>query len=301
MQRAAAGNLLDIVAPLVLKYARPAGWESWTVKYVQGTSTETNVETIDGSGGNIRVVFPDRVVPPIKVQNFSNVIMIGGSIKALPFSQLAGTDQRLINFPSANGIVHIEGMMLDGAVDGAETDGILLNGQTASVRIQNTRISGLRGQQDTNHADGFQTYIGVKEMLFDNVTITSNYQGIKFELTNTFVIDRGIFTKINIIGLSSAESGGAPTSTGGYYFWFDPAGLFPITLENFWIRPRGARPLGQSAWPGVTNSSNPCVESNNQLTWPTPAQTTGSVNGGIPPLGDYAPASKVGLNYQYIP
>ena len=283
-----------------LKYARPNGWQTYAIKTVQGATTASQLEVIDGGGKSIRVVFPDRTVPPVRIQNFSNLVIIGGSIKALPVSKIGGSDQRLLHMPDAKGIVHIEGMLLDGAVTNAETDGIMINGQTASVRLQNTRIDGLRGQKNSNHADGFQTFSGVKEMLFDRNTISSNYQGIKFELTNTFVMQRAVFSNINIVGLTSEQTDGAPASSGGYYFWFDPDGLFPIKLENFWIKPRGTRPLGQSAWPGVTNQVNPAVFSNNQLRWPTAAKVTGSVSNGLPSSGDFVPAEYVGLNYPAV-
>lgn len=281
-----------------LKYPRPNGWENWAVKNVQGSTTVSELEVIDGGGKSLRVIFPRKTVPPVKIQNFSNLIIIGGSIRALPVSKIGGYDQRLIYLPNAKGKVHIEGMLLNGSVDGAETDGILANGQSASVRVQNTRIAGLRGQKPTNHADGFQTYLGLKEILFDQVTISSNYQGIKFKLTNDFVMTRAVFTHTNIIGLTSEESGGATITGGGYYFWFDRDGLFPIRLEDFWVKPRGNRPFGQSAWPGITNSVNPASEANNQLTWPQSALINGSVRNGVPPNGDYVPVGSVGFNYQ---
>ncbi|MCZ2837126.1 alkaline phosphatase D family protein [Modestobacter sp. VKM Ac-2985] len=279
-------------SPEQLTWAPPSGWETYPTRTV---TASTSLTTISGSG-DVRIILPSTVAAPITVSGFRNVVIMGGHIKAQPVSQLGGVDQRCIYATNISGILHIEGVLLDGngrSGVGTEADAITVNGPNTIVQIQNVRAADFRGTQTGNHADIFQTWLGVKELRFDKLTGSSNYQGIKFELTNTFVIDKVTLRRVNLIGNDLT-----PTDGGGYYFWMEPAELQPIVFDQVWIRPRGTRPFGQSVWPGITNSTNAAViNGSGQATWPTRPQTSGVINNGIPPAGDFVPAGSVGVGY----
>lgn len=267
-----------------LTWAPPAGHESYPVR---NAAVTTQQQTISGSG-DVRVVLPDSVIGPIILSGFRNVVVVGGSIRALPVSQIGGTDQRLIYVRDVTGTVHLEGQLLDGnGSAGAETDAITANGSNTIVQVQNVRVVGLEGTQGTNHADVIQTWSGLQELRVDRLTGYSNYQGIKFQLTNTFRISKVDLRRVNLRGLTDQK----------YLFWMDPADIVPVVFNDVWILPVTGRDFGQSVWPGVTNATNPARVANGQATWPTMSKVSGHISNGLPPGGDFVPTGAAGLGY----
>ncbi|MCZ2804763.1 hypothetical protein O2W18_06615 [Modestobacter sp. VKM Ac-2983] len=262
-----------------------AGWETHPVRSVPATPGQ---QTLLKGTGDVVLDLPDTVTGPIIIDGYRHVTIIGGSIRALPVSQINGIDQRLVYVRNVTGTVHIEGVLLDGGVAGAETDGITANGARTILQVQNVRVVGLDGLQSTNHADAIQTWLGLKELRVDEFTAESDYQGIKFALTNTHVMDKVTIRDTNLTA----------TGTGArYLYWMDPDDLFPIELVNVWVDPYGTQTLGKTVWPGNTNLTNAAVISGGTACWPTMEKVAGCISEGQPPAGDFVPAGLAGAGY----
>ncbi|GAA4741948.1 hypothetical protein GCM10023328_23930 [Modestobacter marinus] len=272
-----------------LSWAPPAGYANYPVTKVTATNSLT---TISGRGGDVLIQLPkDRAVGPITIADCRNAVIIGGSIRALPSAKVSGYDQRAIYVRNCTGTVHIEGVHIDGAVSGAQTDGIAANAPKAILQIQNVRVDGLRGMSTGNHADVFQPWGGLREFRIDRLTGSSNFQGLHI-FENTGPIGAGIIRNTNIFGHNDA-----PVDKGGYYIWTDCADDYPLTLDGVYVAPRPGRPFGQSVWPSVTHKTCAANVSNGVATWPKDASITGSVREGRPSSGDFVPAGSVGATY----
>ncbi|MCZ2836034.1 hypothetical protein [Modestobacter sp. VKM Ac-2985] len=272
-----------------LSWAPPAGYASYPVTKVTATNTLT---TVSGRGGDVLIQLPtDRAVGPITIADCRNAVIIGGSIRALPSAKVGGYDQRAIYVRNCTGTVHIEGVHIDGAVSGAQTDGIAANSPKAVLQIQNVRVDGLRGGSTGNHADVFQPWGGLLEYRIDRLTGSSNFQGLHvFE--NKGAIGRGTIRNTNIVGTNDA-----PVDKGGYYLWTDCDDNYPLVLDSVYVAPRPGRPFTQSVWPSVTHKECPAKVANGVATWPMDSSITGGVNEGRPSSGDFVPAGSVGQSY----
>ncbi|PZA19172.1 hypothetical protein, partial [Modestobacter versicolor] len=253
-------------------------------------TSATALTVLDGRGGDLRVTLPSTPVGPITIQNCRNAVLIGGSIRVLPSSLVNGADQRAIYVKGCTGTVHIEGVLIDGNVAGAESDGIAVSAPSAVVQVQNVRVMGLRGSESGNHADVFQPWGGVREYRIDRLTASTNYQGINVKPA-TGGIGSGTIRNTNI-----ASSGVTPVDKGGYFFWMN-CDQHPIALEDVYVSPRSGRVFGQSVWPGITNATCPATVSGGVASWPGSPSTTGVVRQGAPLGGDFVPAGTVGAGY----
>ncbi|MCZ2813413.1 MULTISPECIES: hypothetical protein [unclassified Modestobacter] len=272
-----------------LSWAPPAGYANYPVTNVTATDTLT---TVSGRGGDVLIKLPtDRAVGPITIADCRNAVIIGGSIRALPSAKVAGHDQRAIYVRNCTGTVHIEGVHIDGAVSGAQTDGIAANAPKAILQIQNVRVDGLRGMSTGNHADVFQPWGGLREYRIDRLTGSSNFQGLHI-FENTGPIGSGVIRNTNISGHNDA-----PVDKGGYYIWTDCNDDYPIMLDGVYVAPRPGRPFGQSVWPSVTHKTCAANVANGVATWPKDSMITGSVREGRPSSGDFVPAGSVGRSY----
>ena len=270
-----------------LSWAPPSGWQSYPEKKV---TSDTSLTTLDGGGKDMRITLPARPVGPITIQNCRNAVLIGGSIKVLPFSQVGGYDQRAIYVKGCTGTVHIEGVLIDGNVARSESDGIAVNAPAATVQIQNVRAEGLRGSLSGNHADVFQPWGGVREFRIDRLTGSTNYQGLTAKPSSNS-IGKGTIRNANVF-----SSGITPTDMGGYFFWIN-CNEYPLNLANVYVSPRSGRPFTQSVWPSVTHSTCPASVSGGVASWPKSTKTVGTVRQGTPTDGDYVPARAVGIGY----
>jgi hypothetical protein len=290
---ALASTQMDVVAASTsrpaLSWRPPAGYANYPVTKVTAT---TSLTTVSGRGGDVLIKLPtDRAVGPITIADCRNAVIIGGSIKALPSAKVAGHDQRAIYVRNCTGTVHIEGVHINGAVTGAQTDGIAANAPRAILQIQNVRVDGLRGMSTGNHADVFQPWGGLREYRIDRLTGSSNFQGLHvFE--NTGPIGRGTIRNTNIVGTNDGT-----VSKGGYYIWTDCNDDYPLALDGVYVAPRPGRPFGQSVWPSVTHKQCAAKVANGVATWPKDGSITGSVKQGRPSSGDFVPAGSVGRSY----
>lgn len=245
-----------LAAPIPLRYPRPSGWETWRTLTVQGTGSAAGPEVIDCGRTPTRVIFPaDTTVPPVRINGANDLIVIGGGIRALPGSSIGGQDQRLLQVTDARGLVHLEGLHLNGlGLDNSrETDGMLLSGPGATFTVQNYRADALHGKQSTNHADMIQIYQTCKALRVHNMTGSSDYQGIKFQLVSGEApLESVTLSNVDLLGINRTDT----DTTGGYVFWANPNGETPVTLENVRLDGRGNRSLGVSLWPGTNYSSD---------------------------------------------
>ena len=229
------------------------------------------------------------------IQGGRNIVILGGYISMPPQNHSLG-DQRALYFSGQTGIVHIEGVLIDGSA-GGEGDAIDINSPQAIVQIQNLRAVGLIGGYDTSlhdHADIIQPWGGVKELRIDHLTGSSNYQGLQIP------IDLGPIEKSDLRNVNLFFQD-APPNDGGYMMWFIRMGqcdsAYPISLQNVYLTPQSGRTLARSVWPDPSELGCPPSVTNNFATWPNLSMIQGGVNLGPPPQGDFVPNGSAGLNY----
>lgn len=284
-----------LVAEDKLTWSPPSGYQSYPVKNVSVSST---TQTVSGNGGDIWVKLPSSPTGPINLTNCRNVVIIGGQINLPPGTGPAVPDIRGIYINGCTGTVYIEGVYINGDVATAEGDGIAIQAPSATVIVQNVRIEKLYGAYDTtqhNHSDIIQPWGGVKTLLVDHLTGSSNYQGFQINV-DTGPIETETFKNVNI-----GDSGVAPLeSKGGYYLWLSCGEGTTYTFTNTYLKPRVAYPsLGLAARTlsnSITEGGCGMSVANNVASF-SHADFNGVINGGVPPAGDFVPMGVAGLNY----
>jgi hypothetical protein len=271
-----------------LSWAPPAGYANFPVTQVTAAGV---LNTVDGHGGDIRIeLSPSHPVGPLVITNCRNAVLIGGQIDVLPSITVNGSDQRAVYVSKCTGTVHIEGLLVVGAVDGSESDGIAVNAPNALVQIENVRVDGMRGAMSANHADVFQPWGGVREYRIDRLTGSTNYQGLHIKV-GLGPIGRGTIRNTDIF---SSEF--TPIDRGGNFIWMD-CNAYPLTLDNVYIAGRADRSFATSIWPTPSNSGCPAVVSGGMATWPGYTSLTGGVHEGRPSIGAFVSTAAVGLHY----
>ena len=225
-----------------------------------------------------------------------NVVLIGGSI-TIPTGTRPGveydSERNGIYISKSTGTVHIEGVSING-IGGAEFDGIDIAAPLATVQLENLRITEVRGTFSHFHADVVQTWGGVKDLRIDDLTGTSNYQGLTLEE------DLGPMGSAQISNVDLTATTEPPLDKGGHMLWLTPdsnsCSSYPVSLSNVYVTPRPNLTLGTSVWP-PDNSSLSCGESGATFaTWPT-LPVTGGVQEGAPPNGSFVPPGIAGVGY----
>jgi len=227
-----------------------------------------------------------------------NIIMIGGHITIPPTDPTADPDldRRAVYLKNNVGVVHIEGLLIDGT-GGGEMDGIAINSPLSTVQLQNLRIVGVKGTDSTMHADVVQPWGGVKELRIDKLTGESYYQGLFIPVDQNSITKTTVLNT-NLRAYGQAYGGGG----GGYMLTLTKYGCstYAVKLENVYVEPRPGRQLNKSVWPDINTASTQGCKVNiagNTANWPTLTQIEGSVVGNAPPNGDFVPAVAVGLRY----
>lgn len=218
----------------------------------------------------------------------NNVVIIGGHIR-LPVYSGTSIRARAIYITGNQGVVHIEGVLID-TVAGGLGDGIAIQASNSIVQVQNCRIMNIQGVQSGFHGDVIQPWGGVKDLRVDQLTASSNYQGL-FCPVNAGPIGRIVVKRTNITALPEGE----PDAGGGYMWW---TGTEPsVIFSEFYIQPRAGRLLGKSVWPDADHATHPVSVVNGVATWPTMTNIDGGIRGGQPPGGDFCPAGVPGVGY----
>lgn len=228
------------------------------------------------------------------IEGGRNVVIIGGHV-VVPVGGETDSERRGIYIKNANGVVHIEGLVIEGT-DPRGFDGIAISAPNAIVQIVNVRVTGVSGRFDGFHGDVVQPFGGVRELRIDHLTATSNYQGLYLAETSGRI--RG--ADIRNVDLAYAPNAHDATT---YLLWL-PARTgacetYPIYLEAVYIDPRpGQDVAGYAVWP---NSLRPAactaLKHGASIGWPDLPDVDGVVTAGSPPGGDFVPEGTVGLGY----
>jgi hypothetical protein len=233
----------------------------------------------------------------VTIEGGHNVVLIGGRI-TVPSDQPPGVENDRfrtgVYIKGATGIVHVEGLQLDGA-PGAVWDAIDINAPAATVQLENIRVDGVRGRFHGFHGDVVQTWGGVRDLRINRLTASSNYQGL------TISVDRGPIgqaelSKVNLRGLSRH------VEKGGHLIWVtsgtETCRTYPLELRGVFLEPRRGLTLGQSVWPQVGRPRR-CQARvrKNAATWPRLDRVEGEVRGGSPADGAFVPTGSVGSDY----
>lgn len=278
-----------------LTWAPPTGYTSFPVVNAKVSATE---QTINGNGGDIWIKLPSSATGPITITNCRNAVIIGGQINIPPGTGPAVSDARGIYVKDCTGTVHIEGVYINGDIATAEGDGIAIQAPSATVVIQNVRVEKLYGAFDTalhNHSDIIQPWGGVKTLLVDHLTGSSNYQGFQIN------VDAGPIVTETFKNVNIGDSGVPPIdSKGGYYLWLSCGAGTKYSFTNTYIKPRAAyASVGLSARTlsnSITVGGCGMTVTNNVASFSS-ADFSGTVIGGVPPAGDFVPMGVAGLNY----
>jgi hypothetical protein len=213
--------------------ARPTLWLDSTKDYI----VEMANAPITATGG-------------VSITGGHNVVLIGGHI-SIPWQGAgpAPNSRRGLYLKNQTGIVHVEGVLIDGSDLGEGIDLDQRKGST--VQIENVRILGIHARDEVGfsdtHPDVIQTWGGPAVLRIDRFIGTTDYQGFYLDPTQ---YDKN--ADIRLADFRNVDITGTPTSA--YLLW--QATPFPMRISNVWIRP--AARMGNamwpsaSAWPGVS-------------------------------------------------
>lgn len=222
----------------------------------------------------------------IEINGGRNVVLTGGTIKF-------GKDYSggvVTNLGKANRAIYIKGNSLQKAprtvhIEGVHIagdftwEGINIDSQSEPgmrVQIQNVRIDRvnvyLPGSTGSHEGGDFiQCWNGPTELFLDRLTGADlRYQGL-FIQSNAFgsgVEKTYRISNVNLVGKQPSSA---------YLLWHSSPGSIPIVVENVWVD-------STDAWP------DGCI-------WPKDGNKTWGALKGVPPTGDFVPASTVGTNY----
>lgn len=231
-----------------------------------------------------------------------NVVVMGGHI-TVPWAGTSPTIEarRALFFYRQVGTVHLEGTLIDNA-GGDLSEGIQIDAPDAIVQIQNVRVTGVHARDQVNfsdnHPDLIQPFGGVKELRVDGFTGSSDSQGI-FLRAASAPIGKVDLRRVNMVGTHTNYTRMLQHING-------ETGTIPTRLTDVWITPQPGEDLyysvlAQSAG-GLTHIHT--MSSDGQVaSWPDYKDgagnlvISGEVRRGLPPSGEWVPASRVGLGY----
>lgn len=231
----------------------------------------------------------------VSINGGHNIVMIGGEI-SIPWQ---GTNpsiasRRALKIQGATGIVHIEGVLMDGP---DISEGINIAAPDAIVQVENVRIENIHARDEVNftdnHPDLIQTWGGVGDLRVDHFSGSTDYQA--FMLKSDFGAPHGPVTMENVSVV------GEPTAR--YLLWFADNGTGPtsLTLSSFYLAvpPQRVGGLSKAVWPDV-DQPDPAVISTQGTytvaTWPS-LPIAGEAIDGTPRSGDFVPAGVAGIGY----
>jgi hypothetical protein len=178
-----------------------------------------------------------------------NVTLIGGHIWVPETGAKEVRDRRGLLLVNQRGIVHVEGLQIDGP---GLSEGIQLGQPYGStVHLENIFIGHVRARDTDgftdNHPDLLQTWAGPKRLLIDGLSGTTDFQGLFLEPVSAVCRTTACqpsrtprrtwdLRNIDVKGTSSAR----------VLFW--KASEFPISQHNLWAKTAGRSPHA-SVWP----------------------------------------------------
>ncbi|TDE02789.1 hypothetical protein [Jiangella asiatica] len=252
------------------------------------TSSEQPPRPLDVNRDYIIKLAPTIRTAGVIIEGGNNVVIIGGHIRLPVYAGPTGPSPRGIYVIGNQGVVHIEGVLIDTASGDSLGDGIAIDADNAIVQVQKCRIMNIKGRQNSLHGDVMQPWGGVKELRIDQLTASSTFQGL-FCPVDRGPIGRVIVKRTNITALPELEPGG------GYMWWMGTQPIF--IFSEFYVQPRSGRLLENSVWPDHNHATHPATVVNGVATWPTMSNVTGGIRGGQPAGGDFCPAGVPGIGY----
>lgn len=234
----------------------------------------------------------------LEIQGGRNVLIKGGCISANPNRATNDTELKALYFNNNKGTVHVEGVLIDGAITGGQQDGIQVGPSmnSSTIQVENNRIVNLTGRSDQTHADVIQLTGSVGALRVDHLTGSSNYQGLQYA-------QFGYHTTLNTNIYSAGYVAG--TYAGKYLAFMNDGpdcGSEGGEFSGVYIVPHPGRVLGNSVHPTTTSSLTNCravLSADGQsVSWPTMvAPLKGVIKQGPPPNGDFVPAGVAGIGY----
>ena len=247
-----------------------------------------------------------------------NVVWIGGYVQ--PGSGSAPASQLSQNAGAGGGIIHLEGIYVDGlhsllydGIEGGEYASMSKPRGTLAdsiLQIENVRIDHLAGDSTVEHQDCIQHYGGWKDLRVDHFTCQSLYQG--FELPYEDTVVAGVLSHWDI---RNANLSDAPNSTGNgmqtLIHFGDRGGYFDAAthqqagnLSNVYLSAT-QKSLDQETYPnsGTATASldgtivHSTIDLEGTISWASSWAIGGAISPGVPPGGDFVPLGVAGLNY----
>lgn len=239
----------------------------------------------------------DNKIGGVTLEGGHNIVIMGGHITVptgAPPGHFYDRYRTGLYIKNATGTVHVEGVQFSGTPR-AEWDAIDINAPDATVQIENIRAEGVRGKFRTFHADVVQPWGGVHDLQIDQLSATSNYQGL------TIPIDEGPIgsAQISHVDLRGLTAG---AQLGGHLLWLTTGSgtcrSYPVELTDVYVKPRVGLTLRDSVWPQAGHPRLCGVRSHRgYVFWPELSQVHGGILGGLPPGGSYVPPGVAGPNY----
>jgi hypothetical protein len=249
----------------------------------------------------------------VEIDGGHNIVMIGGSITVPSNANQTDnnnddTDQG-IYIRQSTGTVHIEGVQITGDPD-TQFDGIDINAPSATVQLENIRVTDVWGSDTTEHADIVQTWGGVRALRIDRLSGDGDYQGL------TIDPDLGPVGSVDIENVDLTYEAIPPalapiTVGGGYMIWLTKSvdscsAPSQTTFSNVYVYDESQRVrTSNTVWPPSIGSGLPCAGqlSGTVATWNN-LPVTGHVTLTAPPGGPFVPAGVAGDSYHspgYVP
>ncbi len=238
----------------------------------------------------------------IRFSGGRNVVVMGGHI-TVPWAGTSASieSRRALLFYRQVGTVHLEGTLIDNA-GGDLSEGIQIDAPNAIVQIQNVRVTGIHARDQVNfsdnHPDLIQPYGGVRELRVDRFTGSTDSQGIFL---------RAAYAPIGKVDLRRVNMVGTNTNTTRIFQHLNgETGTIPTQLSDVWVTPQPTDNLYYSLLAQTANGqTHTHTMSSDGLTasWPNYKDATGNqvisgtIRHGLPPTGEWVPASRVGTAY----
>lgn len=257
--------------------------------------TGRTVTKLDTTRDYIIKLPPQRKMGATILMGGHNIVIIGGQI-SVPADDKT---RRALFIKGATGTVHVEGVLIDNP-DRTEFDALVIAAPDATVQLQNIRVEGLRGFQNSWHADILQPWGGVQSLRVNGLTGVTGYQGIQLSSLKGQIKDISL-RRVNLRSIDpQIWTSGTNGGNGGYLFWADCTLTAQVKLDQVYLAPRQERRADQVVWPAA-NSKSKCASklgrAGNAVTFPA-LPIKGEMYIGAPPGGDFVPAGLAGVSYR---
>ena len=257
----------------------------------------------------------------IKLIGGRNIVIVGGHIVREGNTETNDprTGERrtragvTLNILGHRGTAYVEGLLIDNAkqfgadgfnLGGADTGGLRESGDFV---LQNIHIRGVNGtataenKKPINHADGMQLWGPIRTLKINNMTICSNYQGLNVQPQSR--IGMAELRRLNLRYPNPSNRSG---QANGYALWLGSGRPFGepanYILEDVFVEPRiawNAPWLKTSIAPDASmpNGAKAVEGREDRAYWDRlgreDQRIAGYVTRGIPPKGDFCPASRI--------